>query len=95
MGTLDEIAHGLTEILRRSAMPEPLRVDLWNEGPREVTYLVRAVIDECTASGFPLAMVRTDLAAWTAGDSDTHEGVPVTTDAALKGRVEFHRRTED
>ena len=97
MATLDEIAHGVVIVLAHGPAPEPLGVDLSNHVPAELSYLAQAVIDECTAAGAPLAVVRIDpamaghLAATPTTESLEDEGVKIELDASLDRRIEFFR----
>jgi hypothetical protein len=91
MANLDEIAHGLVAVLRHSAKPEPLGVDLWNEDAAAAGYLVRAVVDECTAAGVNLFRVRLDQQFLSADLPANHEGVAIEADNNLSQRLEFYR----
>jgi hypothetical protein len=64
MGTLDEMAHGIVSILKSSPVPEPLGVDLWNEDHGAAAWLIRAVIDECTAAGFRKRLTCSRAECW-------------------------------
>lgn len=58
MATMREIGLGITVALQRSAIPEPLFIDLWNEHPLEAAQLVRAVLAECHDGKISLRLVR-------------------------------------
>lgn len=99
MATLGEMAEAISHVLLRSQVPEPLRVDLWNQGPAQASYLTKGVIDACSDAGKPLALVRIDpaFAADMRGATKDvpyiHALVPVECASELQACIEFYRAT--
>lgn len=97
MARLDEIADGLTAILRVSQEPEPLGVDLQNHSPAEALFLVRAVVDACARNIVPLTSIRVcpDLGSRLILDygetKSGYQGIGIISDKSLSGRIEFYR----
>ena len=99
MARLDEIAEGIAAVLRRSAAPEPLHLDLWGHSPVDTTVLVRSVIDACQRTAAPLALVRVsnDMGArlWNSLETPgAYEGTAIELDDALGKRLKFYRFSE-
>ena len=55
---LDEIAEGIAMVLGSSPTPEPLRIDMRNQSPANVSFFVRALAAACERRAAPLALVR-------------------------------------
>jgi len=89
-----EMALGLTTVLQRTPVPEPLPVDLWNEAPQDAVAMVKAVIAECRDAEVSLALVRLPKALWSWLDEEQYEtptGTQIEADGRLSDRIEFYR----
>lgn len=58
--------------MRLIPRPESLRVDLWEHSAEQAGYLMRAMIDECTAGAIPLALVQISPDIWAAESPCAH-----------------------
>ena len=87
MANLIEIAIGLTQVLRVSAQPEPLGIDLRGQSPAEARFLVKKVLDECLDADLSLALVCVDPAI----GAFEHRGISVEISNVLDRRIEFYR----
>lgn len=98
MARLDEIAEGIAKVLRLSAAPEPLPLDLVGEGPVETTVLVRSIIDASQRHEAPIARVCLDPrlgARLFREHGEDYKGVKLEPDNCLGGRIEIWRFPAD
>lgn len=94
MARLDELAEGIARVLKISATPEPLPLDLVGEGPAETTVLVRAIVDASRSQGLELHRIRLDPnlgRALLREHGDCYEGVSLEADERLGNRIEIWR----
>lgn len=94
MARLDELAEGIAKVLKITATPEPLPMDLVGEGPAETTVLVRGIVDACRRQNTPLDRIRIgpQLGRPLLGEhGDNYEGVRLETDGELGNRIEIWR----
>lgn len=101
MARLDEIAEGVATILVASPLPEPLNIDLKDEGPLETTFLVRAVIESSERRGVPVHTVRVgpvvgaDLLKQYGSQSSAYQGVKIEGSNFLGTAIQFFRFLPD
>lgn len=97
MSRLDEIAEGIVMVLAAQSEPRPLQISLWNEGPIEATFLIRAVIDSCRRQGLTISQINvcpeigSDLLKQYGNEGSEYEGVRIEPSTKLKSEIEIHR----
>lgn len=94
MARLDELAEGLAKVLKVSANPEPLPIELVGEGPAETTVLVRAIVDASLRHDAPLDRICLDphlSGGLLKEHGEEYEGVKLVADDRLANRIEIWR----
>jgi len=98
MARLDELAEGIAKVLKLSAVPEPLPLDLVGEGPAETTVLVRSIIDASRRLEAPLVRVCLDPQLGSGllrEHGEDYAGVKLEPDDRLENRIEIYRFPTD
>lgn len=94
MARLDEFAEGIAKVLKITETPEPLPLDLVDEGPTETTVLVRAIVDASQRHEVPLDRICLDPQLGRGllrEHGEEYEGVRLVADHLLKHRIEIWR----
>lgn len=97
MSRLDEIAEEIVMYLANQMEPGPLQISLWNEGPIEATFLIRAVIDGCQRQGLDITQINVcpkigrDLLKQYGEEGSGCAGVKIEVSDKLTSEIEIHR----